>query len=1027
MTSMTDMRLKLVGETLPYVFIESVSINKSTYAFAEDRPVRSSKEGKYVKNEFGNNKLTTSNNILEDNKPGSCLVTVTLSMNDFLRKSIWYNSSNAKHIKIKILQATSKRAFETIKQSNYYNAADAPDSLKNHIFERVVRVPIDKALKDHAVREIEQFDDILCTIKIKESFVVSSDYLGFAVFPYIEVPEVLGAKNSRRVLFEGKVDTKSVSYYSPDGTQWKGLVHQHPEKGLMEGRVHTRRPHNILTAVEHSNRVKDYRIFDKFSKLQNELEFKAEKQDPTRFYSDLLISSDPDGAVRGFFAFDIVGFLKSNSEFNALVNKRNLKKLMSLTRIQDLTVFRDLKNDFEADQGGLIRNPIKPRAMIASFSPVDKSNRRISPTANIVDADRDGVPEKTIGTISELPAAGLGNKRGFSFVDLEMRDLQNGSYIYGANLTVQDPTVNFLKTQLFAIREARKTIITYIEEARHKNNFDKKKGEFTYGYLNGLKIKNNLSISIKGKNANKSSTPWRIAPKIYFKTLENLLGRNIPKSDKKSLQKLLYPTTGDLSGAEQFVTLLDSLLKKLESLNKTPTEASLGNNINKGFFAAAGPKTPSRVETSLKTERLFSETPWKATKYHNSSYQLNYLHGALERSQYGLARINRKTLVNRFNVEVGKYFPDIVGKTENQVADELLSGFRSVYYSNLTPTSIISQDQQIILSRKVGGSYQKANRIISDKVGGPETPARLEALNNMGVTIKRQFKNKKGPTLVNGVEILGDNLKNPLSQNGKDSFVDRTASPEEAGALIDKLAGIIVGSRKDTLAKNITLGPKSSIQERYVKTLLEGATATEEQAEANVITLTTATVKYIIGFDKNMAPIYSSNLPHSARPSIYVLEPARQLISNDTVGIIESSGQALTEQDLREESPRPNSATSLEAPEGVSTQIQTENPCPDGFVYNLELGACISVPGAKKMAFSIDATDPVTEDAEYNSGQVFEFSGGSMTTTTPVRRASAPTTVSAPSSAPASSPTTSTTAPSTTVSTGTGGGGSYGY
>lgn len=1025
MTTLRDMRLKLVGETLPYVFLESVSIDKSTYAFAEDQPVRSSKEPKYIKNEFGNNKLATSSALAESTNMDSCLVTITISLNDFLRKSVWFNTSTSKHLKIKILQATSKRAFDTIKQSNFYSAMNAPDSLKEHIFERVTQVPIGNKLEDYTVKQIEQFDDILCTIKIKESFIVNSDYLGFVVFPYVEVPEIFGARNSCRVLYENKVDTKSISYYSPDGTQWKGQVHQHPEKGLMEGRVHTAKPHNVLTVVEHSNKVKDYRIFDKFTKLQSELEFKDKNQDTNRFYSDLLMSPDPNGIVRGFFAFDMVGFLKSNSEFNGLINKKNMKKLMALTRIQDLTVFRDLKNDYEADEFELVRNPIKPRVAIASYSPVDKSNRRISPTANVVDANKDGVAEKTIGTISELTVSGLGNRRGFSFVDIDMRDNQNGSYVYGVELTIQDPTVNFFKTQLFGIREARKIIVSYIEEAKQKRNFDSKKSEFSYDYLNGLKVKNNLSISIKGKKANKASVPWRIAPKIYFETLENLLGRNIPKSDKKNLQKLLYPSTGDLRGAEYFAALLKTLLKKLESLQRFPAEASLGNNINKGFFNSSGPKKPSSIETSLKTERIFNETPWKATKYHDSSYRLDYFHGALERSQYGFARINRNTLINRFNVEAGKYFPEIVGKRENQVSNELLNGFRSVYYSNITPTSILSQGEETILSRKVKGSYQKINRIMGDKTTGSETPGQLEALSNLGVTITKRSKNKKANTLIDGTEVMGDNLNSalfPLSQSGKDSFTDRTSDIVEAGLLVDRLADAVLGSRADILAKDLIIDSKSSIQDRYVKTLLESTATPDAKAEADTIRHTTATVKYIIGFDKSMSPIYSPKAPHSARPSIYLLETKQGLVANDTIGVVESAGQTLTEEDLREESPRDNSVISLQVPEETAAQIQTEDPCPDGYVYNLELGACISVPGAKVMAYSIDATDPVTEDVEYGSGQTYQSFDNSMVST---RRST--NGASAPSNTPTSSPTTSTTAPSTTVNTGTGGGGSYGY
>ncbi len=107
-------------------------------------------------------------------------------------------------------------------------------------------------------------------------------------------------------------------------------------------------------------------------------------------------------------------------------------------------------------------------------------------------------------------------------------------------------------------------------------------------------------------------------------------------------------------------------------------------------------------------------------------------------------------------------------------------------------------------------------------------------------------------------------------------------------------------------------------------------------------------------------------------------------------------------------------------PEQTSKQIQVEDPCPDGYIYNLELGACVEVPGVKVEAQSIDEADQVTEDAEYGSGQVYQMPS-TMETSTAMGgpTASRSSTAAAPSAGRATS-----TSPSVRVGTG---GGSYGY
>ena len=1026
MKSLTDMRSKLVGEiefpVLPYVFIESVSINKASFMYSEDTPKNTTNEPDFVKNEFGTNKQRTSTRLSEGNKD-PYQVTVTVSMNEFLNNTVWFGSSKASPIKIKILKATSKRAFDLIRSPSFRSAPQAPKNLRNHITEKIIQIPIDKPLSEYKVKEVENFSDILCTIKLKETFIVNEKYLGFVAFPYVEAPRLIGSKNSRLVMSGGKVNTKSYTYFSPDGTQWKGPVHRHPNKGIMEGKRHSSKPHSTLRVMEHSSNVKDYRIFDKFLAMQDNLEFKNKNQQDSRLYSDLFLSPDPTGAVRGFFAFDMVGFLSKNSEFNSFVNKSNLKKLMALTRIQNLTVYREQQNDFdggETEESNLIKNSNKTRETIASFYPVGRGNRRISPTLNTIDDNNDGVPDKTIGSVMELTVSGLGNKRGFSFVDIDMANREGGSYLYGVEMTIQDPTINFFRTQLFSLREARNIITSYQEQAKQKNNFNRNTSEFSHAFLNDLKIKNNLGINNKGLGSKKASVPWRIAPKMYFTVLENFSGSRLSKSDKKSLQKLLYPSTGDLKGVEMFVGLLDRLIKKLESAERFPTEASLGNNINKGFLTAAGSKTPSTLDASLREEKTFISKPWRATKYKDSTYQLNYLDGAIERTQYGLVEVNRASLMNRFNVEAGKYFPELVGKREDQVTDPMLAGFRSVYFSNLTPSSIQTEQGDIVLSRKINDSYTQATRALASVSTKQDT-----LLRQLGVSIIKRRTNENKPSTISTSQYFGDNSNFKNTLQNKDSFADRVKNIL-ADEVVNRIADV---SSKHQSSPNKQIGSESSLQQRYIQKINDGGASEEVKNELNVIRQTTVGIRYIIGFDSNMQPIYSTKVPHAARPSIYVLESRdnsldsgeKLYLVNDSVGVISTAGQSMTAEDLGEDKNLISNVMSLRVPEKTASRIEIEEPCPEGYQFNFQVNACVAIPGFRAEAASIDDTDPVTADTEYGLGQYYQSPDTLKAVSSPSQQQ---TQASRTGPTPVTRTQAATTAP---ISTGGGGGGSYGY
>ena len=381
--------------------------------------------------------------------------------------------------------------------------------------------------------------------------------------------------------------------------------------------------------------------------------------------------------------------------------------------------------------------------------------------------------------------------------------------------------------------------------------------------------------------------------------------------------------------------------------------------------------------------------------------------------------------MNRFNVEAGKYFPELVGKREDQVTDPMLAGFRSVYFSNLTPSSIQTEQGDIVLSRKINDSYTQATRALASVSTKQES-----LLKQLGVSITKRNTSVKRNNMVSAKGYFGEEAtKVEDAPQNKDSFTDRVKNTLTDDETVNKIFSTTLKTQATPISQ---VNSGSSLQQRYTQKTSEGGTTKELADELNVIRQTTVGVRYIIGFDSNMQPIYSTKVPHAARPSIYVLESRdnsldsgeKLYLVNDSVGVISTAGQSMTAEDLGEDKNLISNVVSLRVPEKTASRIETEDPCPEGYQYNLERSACVPIAGFRVEVMSIDNTDPVTADTEYGLGQYYQAPDSVAVATQQQTQTGA---VAAPTTTRTTTTTQTATTTSAPVSTGGGGGGSYGY
>ncbi len=137
----------------------------------------------------------------------------------------------------------------------------------------------------------------------------------------------------------------------------------------------------------------------------------------------------------------------------------------------------------------------------------------------------------------------MGREGLFSFYDSEIKGFEDGSYVYGVEMTLTEPTKKVFKKRKCQVSQCLAifcfNIIILLITRKYFNN---------QGKLN------NHAICFFGK-VYPNNAPWRRAVRIYLKVLKNLTGI-ADKSHVRHLYSLLAPTSRDFKwgGKFNFVT-----------------------------------------------------------------------------------------------------------------------------------------------------------------------------------------------------------------------------------------------------------------------------------------------------------------------------------------------------------------------------------------------------------------------------------------------------------------------------------------
>jgi len=181
------------------------------------------------------------------------------------------------------------------------------------------------------------------TLRIPTAVKFPDLYMVVASFSEYKNNITIGNISHHTILESGEVPEAATLYkladsvpdYGEVGSVWPGPVHREGTR-IMAGAQHSTREHPYLTEVQVPNiKVKDMRILD-LVKHTSPQYVAPNRERP--YFSPLEISRTASGTAHGFFSFDLLAYISTNSSLNGIMT--NDASLLSSANVKDIIIYQ---------------------------------------------------------------------------------------------------------------------------------------------------------------------------------------------------------------------------------------------------------------------------------------------------------------------------------------------------------------------------------------------------------------------------------------------------------------------------------------------------------------------------------------------------------------------------------------------------------------------------------------------------------------------------------------------------------------
>jgi len=618
-----------------------------------------------------------------------------------------------------------------------------------------------------------------------------------------EIVFVNGQPTQTRQVFikpDGKVWEGSVHLHyegvNPDPTGYAGDGKIGDFKGWMVGKEHTpgaNQPRLSLYEVP-NNLISDFRgglfdvpldttlglgqgteVFNLGQSVTNVLDeflspFQKEKRkdfikDNDSEYSKLYVCRDKDNNARGMFFINMQELLRNNSSLypilmegtgagliTPLLNIMDMYSILQKSRILELKLYRDrvkkqvINTRYEKYANDEIYE--EPSQLIATLSDLGDYQ---TPSQNMHFAEVTGIKVDDSNSLT----------RYFMFTDTEVGKTTSGLYRYRVELEFKDGTYEFLyelyqelsrnKVLLDAYYDISQNYYVETQLIEYNNNSLVTSGglngyykNVTKHYFDGQKFEHPKFL---GKVVEVFETyPWQTVPMLLMKVqriFATFMGPDGAKVDFMSptIKNLIDPVAGSPKGINFFSRLLDTIIKKIQSIldatavNKTGSEIDQNSVPNGYTFNNFLDIVVSPSDSIIHETHTFDHPSELFSALSNEDIYMDYLSiGTTRKSDFqGLRSLSPEYYVDRCKLDSIKFSPRARADWNNVdsfgAIGDAPDSFSNTGYSFLTP-SIVELSDPSKDDRKYRFYYTAFNDAARSHIENENAPLYSEYFNN---------------------------------------------------------------------------------------------------------------------------------------------------------------------------------------------------------------------------------------------------------------------------------------------------------
>jgi len=462
------------------------------------------------------------------------------------------------------------------------------------------------------------------------------------------VPHRYGILTSETIMENGEITLTSNVFLRPNGDQYVGPVHLHPDKGYMVGAVHSELPHDVLTV----DKILNFKINDYTTKNYSIPATIGEKKDSA--YSVLNYSINLDGNVNGIFSINFRDIVLYQTKYGYLLRRlseESIAENINNIRVKNLEIIRRRVDVDEAE------------VIVRSFS--SKISTKLE----------DQNFESPFGSITEI-TTNEHNIRTFQFKDSKVSKKLIGEYQYEVRLSFVDPTVSFISDLISSMRAVEKGMREYILMASRQKNYDYETNETKATFVNS---------QFQNFNLESSDTPvWTSSNVLFVKAMSYLY--NMTDEEKINLTNSIAitvdPANATIFSLNSFRNKITSLIKYMENV------FSLANEKTQFDSNRSQPKDSGNSKNVIFLNHLFKNS------YVSENYlvSFNYMNVPLNILGTDTVVIEKSRIERRMEQEYKKFFSSL---PNDETIRSLPSNYKFLldleqnYYSYLSPMELV--------------------------------------------------------------------------------------------------------------------------------------------------------------------------------------------------------------------------------------------------------------------------------------------------------------------------------------------------